>query len=771
MAEKSKPAGGWNQIYNSIFDQSIIGIVLCDMDGSILECNSAFSRMLGYTNDEVAFKKIEQLTHPDDWAREAARFHHSSPADSANSHYRAEKRYFHKDGHLVWTNIHATTIRGTNNAPVFGFAIVEDITERKLAELSLRESEAKYRSLFSEMTNGFALHEIIVDGAGKPCDYRFLEVNPAFETLTGLRREQVVGKTVLQVIPTIEPYWITRYGAVALTGIPVTFEQYSEAIHKHFFIHSYSPKQNQFAVIFTDITERNLAENQLAAEKERLSVTLRSIGDGVVATDVTGNVVLVNKIIEHWLSQSQQELIGRALSSILPLIESHGQTPCTQAIDQSVRAKERYEPTTPLRLVIGGMPDRWVSVTGNPINDPSSTPIGMVFVLRDITEQRRSEEERVKSEKLDSLGHLAAGIAHDFNNILTAILGNVSLAKTHQQTPSEIGELLRDAEAAVHQARTLTQQLLTFAKGGSPLKEPTNAATLIKETAEFSLHGSTSKLELQIPASLWKIKADIHQLSQALRNLIINADQAMPGGGPVKVTAENMLLEADASIPLPPGNYIKISITDCGIGISERHLGKIFDPYFTTKQQGSGMGLATTLSIIKNHGGHITVESRLGIGTTFDIYLPAISEVPSSPPAPMTLPSPINRTRVLVMDDEESIRNLTTRILTHNGCTVTTTATGEEALAAFESARSSSHPFDVVILDLTIRGGMGGKDAMQRLREIDPSIKAIVSSGYSNDPVMANYRKYGFRGIVPKPYQAEALVRAVAELVQSKPTP
>jgi len=636
MVEKTKPAGGWSQIYDSIFEQSIIGIVLCDMDGAILECNPAFSRMLGYANDELSFKTIEQLTHPDDWVKEAA--HLFQPALFSSFGYSAEKRFFHKDGRIIWTNIHSTTIRGTNNAPVFGFAIVEDITDRKLAEESLRESEDQYRSLFSEMTNGFALHEIIVDEAGKPCDYRFLDVNPAFEAITGLQRNDVIGKTARQVIPTLEPIWITRYGLVATTGVPVTFENHAEVLHKHFSVHAYSPKSGQFAVIFTDITER-----------------------------------------------------------------------------------------------------------------------------------MRMENERIKNEKLDSLGHLAAGIAHDFNNLLTIILGNVSLAIADQKTPSTVNTLLTETEAAIQQARHLTHQLLTFAKGGSPIKETTNAGTLIRETAEFSLHGSTSKLELNIPSSLWKIKADIHQLSHAIRSLVINADQAMPGGGSINITAGNLLLEADSSIPLPPGHYIKISITDSGVGIAERHLNKIFDPYFTTKQNGSGMGLATTISIIKNHSGYITAKSRLGIGTTFDVYLPAINGIPSTPPPRKKTAFPLDKTRVLIMDDEEAIRNLTTRILTHNGCFVTTAATGEEALSAYKAAQSSHQPFDVVILDLTIRGGMGGKDTMQRLREIDPAVRAIVSSGYSTAPIMANYKKYGFHGIVPKPYQAETLIQAVAELVQANP--
>ncbi len=767
MAENTTPTGGWSQIYNSIFEQSIMGIVLCDLEGAILECNPAFCHMVGYTQDELQHKTVMQLTHPEDWALESKRFPGSSLTMPAGSNFSTEKRYLHKDGRIVWAKINATAIRGTHNKPVFGFAIVEDITAQKLATDSLRSSEARYRSLFSEMTSGFALHEIILDADGHPRDYRFLDVNPAFEALTGLHRNTILGKTVREVIPAIEPSWIARYGAVALTGTPASFEDHAVALQKHFSVHAYSPKSGQFAVIFTDITELTQARDQLATEKERLNVTLRSISDGVVAADTAGNVILVNPVVETWLAQSQQDLIGRPVSTILPLVEAASLHPCAPAIEKAMNEKQPYESRVPLRLMAGDNSNLRVTVTGKPICNSSSSPIGMVFVLRNVTEILRVQEERIRTEKLESLGHLAAGLAHDFNNLLTTLLGNVSLVRSHPQTAPEILPMLTDAEESVQKAGLLTQQLLTFAEGGAPIKAEIDVGTLVKEAAEFALHGTTSRLDLRLPGSLWKSAADPQQLAQAIRNLIVNANQAMPGGGTIHIAAENLLLEDDSPVPLPPGPYLKIAITDSGVGIPERHLTKIFDPYFTTKQHSSGMGLATTLSIINNHAGHITVHSRLGIGTTFDLFLPAITTASSSLPTARIPKNTGGCTRVLIMDDEEAIRNLATRILTRNGCGITAVSTGEEALAAYDSARSSDHPFDVVILDLTIRGGMGGKDTIQRLREIDPAVKAIVSSGYSNDPVLSNYRKYGFRSIVPKPYQAETLIRAVAELTHT----
>lgn len=768
MAETSKPAGGWTQIYRGIFDQSLVGIVLCDMEGNLLECNPAFLAMLGYSSGEITGLNVRDLTHPDDWAAEARAFQRNRDPSSRESHYSTCKRYIRKDGRFIWANINATTIWGLQDQPRFGFAIIEDITERKQAEASLLESEERYRSLFSELTSGFALHDVILDSQGKPCNYRYLAINPAFEALTGLRHEEVIGRTVLDIIPDIEPEWITRFGNVAITGVPATFEDYVQALDKHFAVHAYCPRHGQFAVVFTDITDRIRSQAKLETEKERMSVVLRGISDAVIATDTNGNIQLANELARKWLVLPLEDGLGKPVWTVLALTKDAGKKPVAGEIEAAVRTKQRYAPEAPLRLTNADGSEHWFSVIGNPLFDHASNPVGMVFVLHDVTERIRIESERIKTEKLDSLSHMAAGIAHDFNNLLTTSLGNVSFARANAATPAEVKNLLGDAEAALQEARTLTRQLMTFAQGGTQAKTTIDPAPLIREAVEFALRGSRSRLEFQLSPSLWKIEADTSQIGQALRSLAINADEAMPGGGSIQIQAENVLLDSDDPIPLPPGRYVRCSITDSGVGIPERVLPKIFDPYFTTKQQGSGMGLATTLSIIRSHGGHIDVDSRMGIGTTFDIYLPALEDTSSSPPQRREPPHTLGKIRVLVMDDEEAIRNLATRILSQKNCLVTATSNGEEALAAYEAAQEAGQPFDVVILDITIRGGMGGKDTIQRLREMDPSVKAIVSSGYSNDPVMSNYRRYGFRGMVPKPYQADDLIRAVSEIAQSR---
>ena len=513
-------------------------------------------------------------------------------------------------------------------------AAFENITEQKKSEIALIESEEKYRRLFNEMLDGFALHEIICDEKGKPIDYLFLEVNPAFEKLTGLKAEDIINKTVRQVLPSIESYWIENYGKVALTGKPIHFENYSQELNRYYEVTSFSPKKGQFATIFVDITER-----------------------------------------------------------------------------------------------------------------------------------KQLEEERIKTEKLESIGILAGGIAHDFNNILAVILGNVSLAKISLDDKNEVVELLTETEKASVRATKLTQQLLTFAKGGAPVKETTELKELIRETTQFSLRGSNIQYRTSISPDLWIAEVDKGQISQVIGNLVINAQQAMPEGGTINIKAENVNVTSEDNFPLKEGNYIKISIEDKGHGIPEEQLTKIFDPYFTTKQKGSGLGLATTYSIIKRHGGYITVESELGVGTTFHIYLPASSkqlerkEVVKEDTAVMT-------GKILVMDDEEIVRTFVTKILKTFGNKVEVASDGAKVIKLYKKAMDSGEPYDVVIMDLTIPGGMGGKEAIQKLLEIDPDVKAVVSSGYSNNPVISNCEKYGFKGFLPKPYKLAEL-REVLNIVLS----
>ncbi|HUU41290.1 MAG TPA: ATP-binding protein, partial [Desulfatiglandales bacterium] len=371
-----------------------------------------------------------------------------------------------------------------------------------------------------------------------------------------------------------------------------------------------------------------------------------------------------------------------------------------------------------------------------------------------------------------SIGILAGGIAHDFNNLLTAIIGNLSLVELHIKSGCSISEALENTEKASQQARELTQQLLIFSKGGKPVRKIASVASLLRDSARLALSGSNVKYGLSLPDNLWWAEIDEGQINQVINNLIINADQAMPGGGTIDVFAENIIVKANDDLPLKEGGrYIKISIRDAGIGIPQEYLNRIFDPYFTTKQKGSGLGLAICYSIIKKHAGHIKVESKAGVGTTFSIYLPAlkretfiVEDIIEEGPA-------CGHGKILFMDDQEIIRDMAGEMLADLGYEVKLARDGHEAFEMYKEAKESGYAFDAVILDLTVPGGVGGAEIIHKLLEIDPQVKAIVSSGYSNDPIMSEYEQHGFKGVVAKPYKIKDLSWELRKIVVRRQEP
>jgi len=420
------------------------------------------------------------------------------------------------------------------------------------------------------------------------------------------------------------------------------------------------------------------------------------------------------------------------------------------AFVQGLRTNQSYVREYRIKGKDGGI--LWIQEKGQIISHKDGKVDYISGVFFDITERKIFEEERVIFSKLESLGVLAGGIAHDFNNILTVILGNINLAML--DLPVEYGgqEILTEAEKACFQAQSLARQLLTFAKGGAPIKGPVAVDQLIRESAAFACRGSQVRCQFTLPDNLWAIEADAGQINQVFHNLLINAIQAMPGGGTVKVRGENLRLADGGDLPLKAGRYVKIALQDQGGGMPAAYLAKIFDPYFTTKQKGSGLGLATSYSIIKNHYGHIAAESKIGVGTTFTIYLPAADrKIICQPGVERKLFS--GSGKILVMDDEALVREVVGKMIVYLGYEASLARDGEEAINIFAEAQKSGHPFDAVILDLTVPGGMGGKEAMAKLLKIDPQVKAIASSGYSDDPVMAGFHEYGFSAIIPKPYQ------------------
>lgn len=394
------------------------------------------------------------------------------------------------------------------------------------------------------------------------------------------------------------------------------------------------------------------------------------------------------------------------------------------------------------------------------------TPAVFVAIAQDITDRKWAETSR-----LESIGVLAGGIAHDFNNILTGITGNVSLAKMEmeidQKDKGTVQRLLAEAEKAALQAKNLTNQLLTFAKGGEPILESVSVYNLLQENVSFALRGSNILCDFQLPSDLWSLKVDSCQINQVIQNLVINACQAMPQGGFIRVKAENVELKNGVISSLKKGLYIKISIKDQGVGMPKELIPKIFDPYFTTKQKGSGLGLAIVHSVVRKHKGYIVVESEPGVGTEFQVFLPACRDLVALTQEESSAFLK-GKAKILLMDDEKMLREVVTEILEYLGYKVTCAAEGKEAVKLYVRAMESGHPFDAVIMDLTIPGGMGGKETIQKLIQIDPSVKAIVASGYSNDPVMARYKDFGFKDIIEKPFSIDQLGMVLRRLIYNE---
>ena len=646
------------------------------------------------------------------------------------------------------------------------------LVRRQLSELE--GAETHIRSVIDNILDGM----ITVDDSGV-----IRSMNPSAEKMFGCRDNEMIGHNLTRLVPKryeserdskpVVCNWTELMGrtggstlALGRTRKHVTFPvemSLSEMI---------IDQQRVYVAMVRDVTERKRFEQQIAAEKESLGVTLRAIGDGVITTDVNGKVIMLNSEAEKLTGWSSKEGIGQPLKSVFDV-----------TIDLAAQAKvQKSGYRSEAQSILLNLPEnvtltsrdgneRVIEQVASPIRDNKNEVAGVVLVFRDITARQRAETERRKAETLEQLGLLAGGIAHDFNNLLTAIIGNISLASVLLPPNDEMAERLDDAKNASLRARDLAQQLLTFARGGTPIKKTASIGKLIQDTVSFSLRGSHNRSEFEFGVDLSSAEIDAGQISQVIANLVVNADQAMPNGGTLHVSSENFSYSATTTPAVPDlaaGDYVRIRIRDEGVGIPAKYMKRIFDPYFTTKPKGSGLGLATAYSIIKNHSGLMTVESEVHVGTTFTIYLPAAldQEMPVEAPRTFT-PAMPGTGRVLVVDDEDAIRDLVEFTLTRLGYKVWQAATALEGVNIYREKFEAGERFDAVILDLTLPGGIGGKEALKKLIEIDPTVNAIVSSGYATDATMSRYQDFGFRGVIAKPYEAAELGKIVHDVIES----
>ncbi|MBU4446530.1 response regulator [bacterium] len=600
-------------------------------------------------------------------------------------------------------------------------------------------------------------YRVITADDGKKAVQKVMENDPDI-ILLDIRMPEMDGIQVLEKVREINPMMpviiITAYADIENAVQAVKLGAYD------YFMKPFDT--NDLLIIIKQALEKIALEKELKESKEMLSTIFNNVHDGIIFLDKTAKILKINRRVKEISGYPEEELVGRRYSA-MKMFTKEDLILIVNNINKVI-AGIQVSPTSH-EIVTKKGKRLYVEVLAQPVRK-NGRIVGSIVVIRDITERRCVEEERLKAQKLESIGIFAGGIAHNFNNRLSVILGNAQLANIVAEKGGNVTKYLQNIETSAERAKALTQQLLTFAKGGEPVKEICSTAALLNETANLSLSGSNIRSELDIQSNLWDVEIDKGQVIQVINNIILNADQAMPEGGVINISAEN--IPSGLKVPgysLSSEKYIRISIRDHGIGIPPDKLDKIFDPYFTTKQNCSGLGLTTAYSVIKKHNGFIIAESVVGAGSTFIIYLPAverevIEEAKEKRPLKGT-------GRILVMDDEELVREVTGAILKTLGYEVEFAKDGAEAIELYQKNMKLEKPFDIVIMDLTVPGGMGGKEAVRKLAEIDPEVKAVVSSGYSYDPVMADFKKYGFAGVIAKPYKIEELSKTLHKVLNS----
>ena len=790
--------------YRELFENAVEGVYQTNAEGKFIAVNPSLAQIFGCVSPEEFVEWIGSAGSVYVKPGRRAEFFGELGARDSVTDFESEVRC--RDGTIKWIteNVRAVRDRDGNLLYVHGF--LSDITERRKALEAMRESEGRYRALFQNMPVGIL--EIDLQDLGR--ELQILRAAGVTDIAAHLAAQPAeVERLAAQLVPSdVNAFAVHFFGAQSKAELQGAFGRLVTANARtlmpnfcriiwrggndgersmtvtdlagqqlDIYVHWWMPRPAEplqlrrgvFAIV--DLTELKRAEAALAVEKERLTVTLQAMSEGVITTDTAGVVQYMNRAAAGMTQVDAAAAVGRPLSEVCVLQEAQSNQimplPVARVLDEGALVD------LPPQTALAGRQGAVCLVAGccAPVRDAASRLIGAVLVIRDVTVRQRFEDELQRASRLESIGILAGGIAHDFNNILTAIMGNITLALLDAQALTKTEHYLRDAERAALRARDLTQQLLTFARGGDPVRSAVLLPEIVTEVARFALHGSRVKCEYDLPDGLWLADADKGQLGQVIQNLVINAVQAMPDGGIVRITARNEKVTQDPQRPLVPGDYVHITVADTGIGIKPEHLSKLFDPYFTTKQQGSGLGLTTVYSIIKKHNGHIEVASELGRGTVFQLWLPAISAHQMELPEESADVGEPLKGRVLFMDDEEPISLMASLLLQRLGLEVELARDGAEALEKYRAAKAAGRPFELVVLDLTVPGGMGGREAIGELHRIDPAVRAIVSSGYSSDPVMSNFRAYGFRGMVAKPYRIDDFVRVLREVLQGSRSP
>lgn len=630
--------------------------------------------------------------------------------------------------------------------------------EKELSEL--RKSYEQFR-MMADSTQAYLAYINADDLV-----YRF--VNRSFEKSFSCSRDEIIGKHIKEIIGQSNYDFALKYLEEVRSGRPSSYENtFNLAQGKRWLKVNYFPdfdeqgKVKGIAVLAYDITRQKLNDeslkNALKAtedEKSKSEAIIDAMGEAVSIQDTDFKILFQNK--------AHRNLIGDHVGEYCYQAYEHKDSICEGCpIAKSFKDGKAH---VAQRSAETGQGLMHVEITASPLKAKNGKIIAGIEVVEDISRRLQTEQEARKEQNLESLGILAGGIAHDFNNMLMGIMGNISMAKMHAEADGKINRFLSESEKACERATGLTQQLLTFARGGAPIKLLSSLEDLIRDSVSFVLSGSRVKAEFIFEGRLAAAEVDPGQISQVFQNIVKNARQSMPEGGTVNVHARNSQVRKNI-YGLQPGQYVRIDITDSGTGIPGDHLQRVFDPYFSTKQNGSGLGLTVAYSIVQGHQGRISVSSEPGVGSCFSVWLPASARtMAKTETADKSIPR--GKGKILLMDDDESVRSVAVNMLARLGYETDTAEEGHAAIALYRSALKGGQPFAVVITDLTVPGGMGGEKTVKEILKIDPAAKVVVASGYANDPIMADFKKYGFSGVMPKPYRMEDLARLLHELIQ-----
>jgi len=727
-----------------------LNIVTEEVEGS-----DELLRIFGLSRDEMTLNAFAGAVHPEDREYD---LEHIQKGIEKGVPWDIEHRLLLKDGTIKWVRAVGEPNLDESGKTIHIIGIVQDITERKRVEETLRESEERFRILIETSPDG-----ILIDQDGS-----LIFANSAYQQMFSIKDlSRRLGKPYSPIIAPRDRERVLAISAAREAGevIPTTYEftgrradgaEFPVEVTAARLVHNEQPAT---MAILRDITKRKQVEEELRESEERFRVIAETATDAIVTVDENMEIVFANYAVTDIFGYRVEEILGHSLAILMP--EDLG--------ERLILAFKKYLKTE--KKSISWKNNRFPGLK----KDGQIIPLEISFnefvkddhhfftgMIRDATDRQRLEAEMLRSAKLESLGNLAGGLAHDFNNFLSSIMLNVGTARLKAGKGEEIRDLLQAAEQSIHKAKGITQQLLTFTRGGEPVKSSMSLQPIIEESVKFTLHGSKTIPRFDLPDDLWPAEVDPGQINQVINSLAINAVQAMPRGGHLTIRGRNVTIKkGDPRTVLAPGNYVEVAFKDDGVGIPPESLDSIFDPYYTTREEGTGLGLFSVFSIIERHGGWITVKSEVDRGTTFTFYLSAAAEEEVAVTSSDIMKG---SGRVLIMDDDDTIRLGMTALLGELGYEVETTADGEEAIERYGEALKSDRPFDAVILDLTVPGGMGGAETIERLKELDPRVKAIVSSGYSTDPIMANYQKYGFKAVLPKPFQPAELSRAMEQV-------